>query len=95
MQLWLCDDGLQAKPFSVAAKKIRIDRGSRCCHGYCRRNHSLLPQRKLESAAKVFAAMPAVGGTFSFAATRIESAAELVVATTASDGTILLCRKEN
>ena len=76
MQLWLCDDGLQAKPFSVAARKlesaaevvaatatagetilccrkeIRIGRGSRCCHGYCRRNHSLLPQGKLESAAE-------------------------------------------
>ena len=37
MQLWLCDDGLQAKPFSVAAKKIRIGRGSRRSHGRCRR----------------------------------------------------------
>ena len=85
------------KPAVIPKSGLEIK--NRCSSGFattvCRRNHSLLPQRKLESAAKVFAAMPAVGGTFSFAATRIESAAELVVATTASDGTILLCRKEN
>ena len=83
----------------ASIRKFGPEIKNRCSSGFattvCRRNHSLLPQRKLESAAKVFAAMPAVGGTFSFAATRIESAAELVVATTASDGTILLCRKEN
>ena len=39
-------------PFFFAAEKIRIGRGSRCCHGYCRRNHSLLPQGKLESDAE-------------------------------------------
>ena len=57
--------------------------------------HSSLLQGKLESAAELFAAMPAAGGPFSFAATRIESAAEVVAATATAGETILCCRKEN
>ena len=37
----LCDYDLQAKPFSVAAKKISIGRGLHCRYGRCRRNHLL------------------------------------------------------
>ena len=37
---WLCDDDLQAKPFSFAAAKNGIGRGPRCRYGRCRRNHS-------------------------------------------------------
>ena len=43
---------LQAKPFSLAATENRIGRGPRCRYDHCRRNHSLLPQRKLESDAE-------------------------------------------
>ena len=38
---WLCDYDLQAKPFSVAAKKISIGRGPHCRYGRSRRNHLL------------------------------------------------------
>ena len=38
---WLCDYDLQAKPFSVAAKKISIGRGLHCRYGRSRRNHLL------------------------------------------------------
>ena len=40
MQIWRCDDGLQAKPFFFAATKIRIGRGTRGRNSRCRRNHS-------------------------------------------------------
>ena len=43
---------LQAKPFSLAATKNRIGRRPRCRNDRSRRNHSLLPQRKLESDAE-------------------------------------------
>ena len=39
MQIWRCDDGLQAKPFFFAATKIRIGRGTRGRNSRCRRNH--------------------------------------------------------
>ena len=38
---WLCDYDLQAKPFSVAAKKISIGRGPHCRYDRSRRNHLL------------------------------------------------------
>ena len=57
--------------------------------------HSSLLQGKLESAAELFAAMPAAGGPFSFAATRIESAAEDRRRYGRCKRAILLCRKEN
>ena len=38
---WLCDYDLQAKPFSVAAKKISIRRGLHCRYDRSRRNHLL------------------------------------------------------
>ena len=38
---WLCDYDLQAKPFSVAAKKISIGRGPHCCYDRSRRNNLL------------------------------------------------------
>ena len=44
---------LQAKPFFFATTKNRIGRGPRRCYGHCRRNHSSLPLRKLESVAEV------------------------------------------
>ena len=43
---------LQAKPVSLAATKNRIGRRPRCRNDRSRRNHSLLPQRKLESDAE-------------------------------------------
>ena len=61
---------LQAKPFSLAAAKKRIGRGTRCRNGCCRRNHSLLPQRKLESDTDLVAATTTVGGPFLTAAAR-------------------------
>ena len=54
---------LQVEPFSVVAKKISIGRGPRCRYDNCRRNHSLLPQRKLESDADLVAATTTAGGT--------------------------------
>ena len=54
---------LQAEPFSFAAAKIRIGRGPRCRYDNCRRNHSPLQQRKLESEADLVAATTTVGGT--------------------------------
>ena len=59
---------LQAKPFSLAATKNRIGRGPRSRYDHSRRNHSLLPQRKLESDADLVAAMTTVGGPFLTAA---------------------------
>ena len=50
-------------PFSFATTKIRIGRGTRCSHGCCRRNHSPLLRRRLESDANVVAVTPAAGGT--------------------------------
>ena len=38
---WLCDYDLQAKPFSVATKKISIGRGPHCRYDRSRRNHLL------------------------------------------------------
>ena len=61
---------LQAKPFSLAAAKNRIGSGPRCRNGFCRRNHSLLPQRKLESDTDLVAATTTVGGPFLTAAAR-------------------------
>ena len=52
MQPWV-SGALQAKPFFFAATEIRIGRGHRSRHGRCRRNHSPLPLRKLESVAEV------------------------------------------
>ncbi len=43
---------LQAEPFSFAATKISIGRGPRSRYDRSRQNHSLLPQRKLESYAE-------------------------------------------
>ena len=43
---------LQAEPFSFAAAKNGIGRGPRSRHGRCRRNHSPLRQRRLESDAE-------------------------------------------
>ena len=60
--------GLQAEPFSFAATKIRIGRGPRCRYGRCRRNNSLLRQRKLESDADLVAATTDAGGPFLTAA---------------------------
>ena len=40
MQIWRCDDGLQAKPFFFAATQLRIGRGTRGRNSRCRRNHS-------------------------------------------------------
>ena len=59
---------LQAEPFSFAATKIRIGRGPRCRYGRCRRNNSLLRQRKLESDADLVAATTDAGGPFLTAA---------------------------
>ena len=53
--------------------------------------HSSLLQEKLESAAELFDAMPAAGGPFSFAATRIESAAEGRCRDGRSRRAVLLC----
>ena len=61
---------LQAKPFSLAAAKNRIGRGPRCRYDRSRRNHSLLPQRKLESDADLVAATTTAGGPFLTAAAR-------------------------
>ena len=55
---------LPAKPFSFAATKISIGRGTRCRNDRSRRNHSLLPQRKLESDTDLVAATTTVGGPF-------------------------------
>ena len=47
---------------------------SRCSRGLvavCRRNHSLLPQRKLETDTDLIAATTTAGGPFSFVATEI------------------------
>ena len=53
MQPWV-SGALQAKPFFFATTKNRIGRGPRrCCYDHCRRNHSSLPLRKLESVAEV------------------------------------------
>ena len=43
---------LQAEPFSFAAAKNGIGRGPRCRYGRCRRNHSPLRRRRLESDAE-------------------------------------------
>ena len=59
---------LQAAPFFFAATKIRIGRGPRRRYGRCRRNHSPLRRRKLESDADLVAATAAAGETISFAA---------------------------
>ena len=41
---------LQAEPFSVAARKIRIGCGTRCCHGHCRQ---AIPHCSSENAASI------------------------------------------
>ena len=51
MQPWH-SGGLQAKPFLFAEKKNRIGRKIRCRYGRCRRNHSSLRRRKLETDAE-------------------------------------------
>ena len=61
---------LPAKPFSFAATKISIGRRSRCRYGHCRRNHSPLRQRKLESDADLVAATALQAKPFSLAAAR-------------------------
>ena len=61
---------LQAEPFSFVATEIRIGRGHRrCCYDHCRRNHSPLRQRRIESDADIVAVTAVAGGPFSFAAT--------------------------
>ena len=61
------------KPAVIPKSGLEIK--NRCSSGFattvCRRNHSLLPQRNLESAAEVVAATAAAGGPFFFAAKKI------------------------
>ena len=59
---------LQAEPLFFAAAKNGIGRGPRCRYGRCRRNNSLLRQRKLESDADLVAATTDAGGPFLTAA---------------------------
>ena len=71
MQLWLCDDGLQAGRSSLLQRRIELDAEVLCRYDRSRRNHSLLSQRKLVSDADVVVATPAAGGPFFFAAAKI------------------------
>ena len=68
MQLWLCDDGLQAGHSSLLQRRIELDAEVLCRYDRSRRNHSLLSQRKLVSDADVVVATPAAGWPFFFAA---------------------------
>ena len=81
---------LQAKPFFSAATKIRIGRGPRSRYDRSRRNHSLLPQRKLESDAEDRCRHGSYRRNHSSLRQRkLESDSEHRAATTVAGGTIL------
>ena len=61
---------LEAGHSSLLQRRLELDAEDLCRYDHCRRNHSLLPQRKLESAAEVVAATSAAGGPFFFAAAK-------------------------
>ena len=86
---------LQAEPFSVAARKIRIGCGTRCCHGHCRQAHSSLLLGKLETDTELVAATPAAGGPFFFAAAKIRIGCRTRCCHASCRRAILLCCYEN
>ena len=70
----------------ASIRKSEPEIKNQCSRGVvavCRRNHSPLPLRKLESDADLVAATTTAGGPF------------FVASTTAADGTIPLCRYAN
>ena len=82
---------LQAKLFFFVAAKIRIGRGPCCRIDRCRRNHSSLSQRKLESdAANRYRYDRSRRNNSLLPQRKLVSDAYLVAATAAAGGTIFL-----
>ena len=94
MQLWLCDDGLQAGRSSLLQRRLESD-AEVVVARQLQAGRSSLPQRRLESDAELVVATPAAGWPFFFAAAKIRIGCGRRCRYASCRRAILLCCYEN